>query len=370
MRDGLARVKRIDRDSECGVDSDGRDRRAVRIEDVAALAGVSIATVSRALSLPGKLKPETLARVNAAVLQTGYTPNLAARNLRARRSMMVLVVVPDIGNPFFSEVLRGIDETLVGRGYGLLIGNLGGAPDAKAHHMVDVVQAGQVDGVLLLNGFVPQHAGRSLAALGVPVVAVCEAIEGADLPQVCVGNREAARQAVAHLAGLGHRRLAYLAGPSGNVLDREREAGFREGLADAGIPDGEAVFWPGDFTFRAGETAAELFLRRGVRPTAVFAANDEMAIGFMGRVRAAGLDIPQDVSVVGFDGIAFADYAEPRLTTFRQPRRELGTRGAELLIRAMAGEAIPPPERQQRLPVPLLIRASTCALARSSDRQS
>ncbi len=343
------------------MDGESRERRAVRIEDVAALAGVSIATVSRALTMPDKLKPETLARVSAAVRQTGYTPNLAARSLRARRSMMVLVVVPDIGNPFFSDVLRGIDETLVASGYGLLIGNLGGDLAAKAHHVVDIVQAGQVDGVLLLNGAVPVHGGRLLTGLGVPVVAVCEAIAGADIPQVCVQNREAARQAVALLAGLGHRRIAYLAGPADNVLDQERAAGFQDGLAGAGLSVEDAVVWPGDFTFRAGESAADSFLRLGRRPTAVFAANDEMAIGFISRVRAAGLDIPQDVSVVGFDGIDFSDYVEPRLTTFRQPRRELGTVGAGLLIRAMAGEAIASDEMLQRLPVALQIRASTCA---------
>ena len=333
----------------------------MRIEDVAALAGVSIATVSRALTMPEKLKPDTLERVNHAVRQTGYTPNLAARSLRARRSMMVLVVVPDIGNPFFSDVLRGIDETLVARGYGLLIGNLGGDLAAKAHHVVDVVQAGQVDGVLLLNGFVPAHGGRALTELGLPVVAVCEAIAGADIPQVCVQNRAAAQQAVAHLAGLGHRDLAYLAGPADNVLDLERRAGFCLGLQAIGLDLRDAVVWPGDFTFRAGETAADSYLRLGRRPTAVFAANDEMAIGFISRVRAAGLSVPQDISVVGFDGIDFADYVEPRLTTFRQPRRELGTVGAELLIRAMAGETIAPDERTQRLPVQLQIRASTCA---------
>lgn len=341
------------------MDGEVRERRPVRIEDVAALAGVSIATVSRALSMPDKLKPATLARVAEAVRQTGYTPNLAARSLCARRSMMVLVVVPDIGNPFFSGVLRGIDETLSAAGYGLLIGNLAGNLNGEARHILEIVRAGQVDGVLLLNGTIPTHDGRRLTELGVPVVAVCEPIAGTDIPQVEVQNRAAARAAVAHLAALGHRRLAYLASPADNILNLERRGGFCDGLAEAGIAEADTVFWPGDFTFRAGENAATTFLALATPPTALFAANDEMAIGFLSRIRAAGLQIPANVSVVGFDGIDFADDVEPRLTTFRQPRRQLGTAGAGLLVRAMAGEHIPPAEAKLHLPVELQVRAST-----------
>jgi LacI family repressor for deo operon, udp, cdd, tsx, nupC, and nupG len=355
-------VKRIvGEPTEGGVKDESKDRQAPRIGDVAALAGVSTATVSRALTDPDKLRPETLARVTAAVRQTGYTPNLAARTLRARRTMVVLVVVPDIANPFFADVLRGIDEGLSRAGYGLLIGNLGNAR-AKEGQIVDIVQAGQVDGVLLLNGRVPEGEGRSLADLGVPMVAVCEAIPGADIPQVEVQNREAACAAVAHLAALGHRRLGYIAGPACNILERDRRAGFCDGLAAARIPRRSARFWPGDFTFAAGEAAAASCLARADRPSAVFAANDEMAIGFIKAVRSAGLSVPADVSVVGFDGIAFADYIDPVLTTFRQPRRELGRTGAELLLKMLAGTPVAPAERHVRLPATLLERASTAPL--------
>ncbi len=342
--------------------NDGRPQRPARIEDVAALAGVSIATVSRALSMPGKLKPATLARVEAAVRQTSYTPNLAARSLRARRSMLVLVVVPDIANPFFSDVLRGIGEALTQGGFGLLIGDLGQDGDearGKVRHLIGIVAAGQVDGVLLLNGAIPDDGQRRLTELGVPVVAVCEAIPGADIPQVETQNREAARAAVALLVRLGHRRFAYLAGPAGNILDGERRGGFLDGLALAGLSADDAVFWPGDFTFRAGDAAAAAFLALDDKPTALFAANDEMAISFLTRVRAAGIEVPGDISIVGFDGIDFADYVEPRLTTFRQPRRALGRVGADLLLRAIAGDLIPEGEAHVRMPIELLEREST-----------
>jgi len=180
------------------------DQQNVTIADVARLAGVSTATVSRALSDAARLRPETMARVHAAVAQTGYMPNVAARNLRARRSMVVLVVVPDIANPFFSDVLRGIEDELSVQGYGLLIGDIGPLQEKQAQ-IVGVVQAGQVDGVILLNGHVPRKDGRDLTAMGVPMVAVCEPIEGAGFPQVEVRNHEAGRHAAEHLAALGHR---------------------------------------------------------------------------------------------------------------------------------------------------------------------
>ncbi|MBI3513235.1 MAG: LacI family DNA-binding transcriptional regulator [Proteobacteria bacterium] len=325
---------------------------------MAQLAGVSTATVSRALTAPQKLRPATLARVTEAVRRTGYTPNLAARTLRARRTMLVLVVVPDIANPFFSDVLRGVDEGLSQHGYGFLIGNLARSR-AKEPQLANIALAGQVDGMLLLNGRIPQGGRRSLTASDIPMVAVCEAIEGARIPQVEVQNREAARQAVAHLARLGHRRIAYLAGPPDNFVERERRGGFCEGMTAAGLSARSARFYPGDFTFASGVAAATAFLQTRPRPSALFAANDEMAIGFVKTMRSAGIVVPDQVSVVGFDGIEFADFVEPTLTTFRQPRRELGYRGATLLVAAMRGEAIDPAQAHQYLPVPLLERGST-----------
>lgn len=333
-------------------------KRPLRIAEVAKLAGVSTATVSRALTAPDKLRPGTLARVTEAVRRTGYAPNLAARTLRARRTMLVLVVVPDIANPFFADVLRGIDEGLSQHGYGFLIGNLANSR-AKEAQLANVALSGQVDGLLLLNGRIPQGGRRPLSAGDIPMVAVCEAIPGAPIPQVEVQNREAACAAVAHLTALGHRRIAYLAGPPGNILERQRRRGFCRGLADAGIPQRVARFYPGNFSFRAGVTAAEEFLRLRHRPTALFAANDEMAIGFVKRVRSAGIAVPNDVSVVGFDGIEFADFVEPTLTTFRQPRHKLGYQGASLLVSVIRGDVIDPAQVHQRLQVLLLERGST-----------
>jgi LacI family transcriptional regulator, repressor for deo operon, udp, cdd, tsx, nupC, and nupG len=317
-----------------------RQGNPAKIADVARLAGVSVATVSRALANPDVVSADARERVLEAVRAVGYTPNAAARNLRVRRTMMVLVVVPDIANPFFAEVLRGIDAMLSQHGYGLIIANLDNTP-AKESRYVDLVHAGQVDGILLLCGHVPGHADRTMAGAGVPIVAACERIPGEVFPQVEVNNRWAAAEVVRHLVALGHRRIAYISGPRSNILDQDRRAGYAAALAEAGLPWEAGLELEGDFTFRSGAAAATLVLARArsSRPTAVFAANDEMAIGFLKTMHAGGSRIPEDISVAGFDAVEYADYCEPTLTTMRQPRNEIGARAAELLVQTMTGRA-------------------------------
>jgi LacI family transcriptional regulator, repressor for deo operon, udp, cdd, tsx, nupC, and nupG len=338
-----------------------RQGNPAKIADVARLAGVSVATVSRALSNPDVVSQEARQRVLDAVKAVGYTPNAAARNLRVRRTMMVLVVVPDIANPFFAEVLRGIDAMLSKHGYGLMIANLDNSP-AKEPRYVDLAHAGQFDGILLLCGHIPGDAQRTMASVGVPIVAACERIPEAVFPQVEVNNRAAAAEAVNHLITLGHRRIAYISGPRSNILDQERRAGYADALANAGLTLEPALELDGDFTFRSGATAAASLLSRApsARPTAVFAANDEMAIGFLKAMHAGGSRIPQDISVVGFDAVEYADYCEPTLTTICQPRNEIGARAAELLVEAMMGK----PDAGNiriRLDTQLWIRESTAA---------
>ncbi|MBL8808093.1 MAG: LacI family DNA-binding transcriptional regulator [Rhodospirillales bacterium] len=334
-----------------------RKSQPAKIADVARIAGVSVATVSRALATPGIVSEETRAKVVAAVQRVGYTPNVAAQNLRARRSRMALVVVPNIENPFFSGILHGIDEALSAAGYGFIVANLGDATEKESRY-VDLATAGLVDGVLLLCGHVPQGAQRSLDETRLPIVAACEFISGARFPQVEVDNRAAAREAVEYLVGLGHRRIGYVSGPPRNVLDRARRAGYRDAIGEAA-----PIEWDGDFTFAAGAAAARAFLAmpERLRPSAIFAANDEMAIGFLKSVHAAGLAVPDDVSVVGFDGIEYAEYCEPSLTTVVQPRRDIGIGAGRLLVDLMEG--VPPTPTVVRIPTQLVVRGSTAPRA-------
>jgi LacI family repressor for deo operon, udp, cdd, tsx, nupC, and nupG len=214
--------------------------------------------------------------------------------------------------------------------------------------------------VLLLCGHVMRSPTRDLRDAHVPLVAACESIPGASFPQVTIDNVFAAREAVRHLIELGHSSIAYLAGPKSNILERQRLEGFRLALRAAGIAVDDGLILSGDFTFRTGVEAGRALLARapGTRPTALFAANDEMAIGLIKTVHAAGLRVPEDLSVVGFDGIAYADYCEPTLTTIVQPRRELGaTAAAELIVLMTTGEQAARKEIQ--LPAALILRDST-----------
>ncbi len=329
-------------------------RRSATIHDVAKRAGVSTATVSRALATPDLVSDEARARVMAAIKATGYTPNVAARNLRARRTMMVLVIVPNIANDFFAEILRGIDDELVASGYGLIIGNLDNKEEREPRY-VDLVFSGQVDAVLSLSARVPIGNGRAMTAAGLPMATICVGVPESGLPFVMVDNHKAGLAAARHLVELDHRRFGYIAGPADNMNDVQRRAGFVAGLEAAGIDSCQTVFWPGDFYFDAGAAAGRDFLSRAERPTAIFAASDYMAIGFMKTVTLRGVRVPEDVSVVGFDGIQFSEVVAPTLTTIRQPRHELGRVGARLILECLKGEM----PASTYLDAPLLVREST-----------
>ncbi len=338
-----------------------RTASKIRIADVARLAGVSTATVSRVLAAPDMVRPKTRAAVMEAVRRSGYTPNSTARNLRTRRTMMVLAVVPNLANPVFAQILRGIDDELTEAGYGLVIGNLDNQQEREARY-VDLALSKQVDGILLLNGRIPENGKRTMTEARLPMVAMCAEIPGSGIASITVQDREAGRAAVEHLVRLGHRTFGYIAGPDGNVNEAERHTGFLEGLAQAGLSEADMVRWPGRFVFAAGVVAAEAFLRLKKAPSAVFATCDESAIGFIKTVHAAGLRVPDNVSVVGFDGIEFADYVEPTLTTFQQPLHALGREGATAVLQMIreGGSATP----RVRLPLTLLVRGTTAPPAR------
>jgi LacI family repressor for deo operon, udp, cdd, tsx, nupC, and nupG len=331
--------------------------RAARIQDVAKLADVSTATVSRALAKPEQVSPQARARVLDAIAKTGYVPNPAARSLRSQKTGMVLVVLPDLANTFFSKILRGIEETLFEAGYGMIIGDLDGSPEKEAHFAA-FTAAGRVDGAILLNGhlFGQSRDGKGQAArINIPLVALCEAIPEADIPQIEIDNRAAASRMTQHLASLGHRSIAYVSGPSDNVLERERFLGYRDGLQEAGLAFDSSLVIPGDFTIESGIAAGQAIVARSQRPTAVFCISDEMAIGLMRTLISAGLRVPQDISVAGFDDIEFAAVAEPSLTTIHQPRRELGQAAASVLIALLRGRPVP---KSIRLETDIVLRDS------------
>ncbi|MBE9638695.1 LacI family DNA-binding transcriptional regulator [Salipiger mangrovisoli] len=325
---------------------------APRIHDVAKLAGVSVATVSRVLSNPSIVSERTRQAVEKAVEETGYTVNLMARNLRQQQVGAVLALVPNLANPFFSEILAGISGTLRAEGLSLLVLDTRQTdPGSPSRGLRAYLNRSRADGVIVLDGSLDPALFDHAACP--PVVQACEWIDGLVGPRVLADNTSGARMAVEHLLGLGHRRILHLTGPSANTLSQSRAAGVAAALAAAGLPPAPRI--EGAFTLKSGHAASAALLAQAELPSAVFCDNDEMAIGLMAGLRAAGLRIPEDISIVGFDNIEMSAYASVPLTTVRQKRAQLGRRAAETLL---AQRSAPAPT-ELILPVELVVRDST-----------
>ncbi|MDV3251068.1 LacI family transcriptional regulator [Devosia sp. BK] len=309
------------------------DRKTTTIQDVARIANVSTATVSRALSAPDKVSEGTRARVSEAIRATGYTLNQAGRSLRQRSAKTILVAIPDIRNPFFSLILDAIEREAASRGFGVLVLNLYFGHET-IRRLQDFLLSNRADGLLLLDGSVDMHMLRELAeqAAEIPLVVACEEIPNSGFHTVLTDNVEAAERATQHLIDLGHRKIAHLVGPDHNVVARERLVGYLKALNRAGLPALPEWQLRGNFDMESGFAASARFLGVADRPSAVFAANDEAAIGFLSGLRNHGLICPRDVSVVGFDDLGVAAHYAPPLTTMRQPRETLGRMAAEALI--------------------------------------
>lgn len=327
-----------------------------RIHDVARLAGVSPATVSRVLSNPSIVSERTRAAVEKAVEETGYTINLTARNLRQQQVGAVLALVPNLANPFFSEILAGISETLRAEGLSLLVLDTRQTdPGAAGRGLQAYLNRSRADGVIVLDGSLDRSLFEHAACP--PVVQACEWIDGLHGPRVLADNQTGARLAVEHLLALGHRRILHLTGPASNSLSVSRAAGVAEALEAAGLPPAPCI--EGAFSLGSGHAASAGVLSLPERPTAVFCDNDEMAIGLMAGLRAAKIRTPEDISIVGFDNIEMSAYVSVPLTTVRQKRAHLGRRAAEMLL---AHRETPSPDTEIILPVELVIRDSTTAL--------
>ncbi len=322
------------------------------IQDIAREAGVSTATVSRTLSHPERVAEPTRAAVMDAVRRTDFRINRTARNLRRRRSGSVLALVPNLANPFFSEILSGLSDVLAGSGSGLLVGDTQIGPDPTGR-LNDYLVGGMADGAVIFDGHLPE--GMRIDVSRPPLVLACE-WSTQRLPSVRVDNEGGAMLAVRHLIEHGHRAIGHVTGPSGNVLTMSRLSGVRRALDEAGLPLREDHVFGGDFGLASGAAAAERWLALAERPTAVFCASDEMACGFIGALQHSGVGVPTDVSVVGFDDIEVSAHLTPALTTIRQPRRLIGERAAHLVLGLI--EEKEAPFEDEVLPVELIERGS------------
>ena len=336
-------------------------QKTARIQDVAKAAGVSTATVSRALSKPDLLSETTREAVFAAIRATGYRVNRAARNLRTQRAGAVLVLVPNLGNPFFSRILSGLSEGFADSEYSVLIldtNHIG----AGHRGLVDYFLDGRVDGMVSLDGGVPAEAIGLFAQNGMlnRIVCACEWIAGADLPSVRSDNHHGAQLAIRHLHALGHRNIAHVTGPEDNVLTHERRNGMLEERARLSLPARPEWVIRGDFSLASGQEAAARIAAMDDRPTAVFCASDEVAFGLISGLTQRGISVPGDISVVGFDDIELAAHFIPGLTTVRQDRRGLGLAAAAMLLERLTDGADAAPRATIRtLDMQMVERAST-----------
>ncbi|AEV19698.1 MULTISPECIES: LacI family DNA-binding transcriptional regulator [Geobacillus] len=333
------------------------------IKDVAKRANVSTATVSRVLRNAGNVTEETRQRVLEAIEALNYQPNVLGRYLRRMETETVLVVVPDITNPFFSKVLRGIEAVALKHGYQVLLGDTQNDVRLEEQYL-NLLPQRQVDGMIFLTARIRKELVEEMARQ-FPIVLACEYLEGADIPTVSIDNISSARKATEHLIRLGHCRIAHLSGPMNIILSRDRLRGYQQALAQHELEADAALVQEGDFTYESGYNLTLKLLALEKPPTAIFAANDEMAIGAIKAVRHRGGRVPDDVAVVGFDDIQMASIFEPSLTTIAQPMFEIGQKAMELLLALIEGTSAR--RRQLVLPDRLVIRDS-CGGERSEQR--
>ncbi|MPY98030.1 MAG: LacI family DNA-binding transcriptional regulator [Actinophytocola sp.] len=339
--------------------SNGQEARAASVKDVAALAGVSLGTVSNVLNRPDRVSVQTKARVETAMAELGFVRNESARQLRAGRSNALAYIMLDGSNPFFTDVAQGIELTAEAHDLSLFTCNSGNRTDRETVYLSRLEQQ-RVQGVLITPVDPDDKALDELPRRGTPVVIVDRTRSTNTHCSVAVDDVLGGELAVSHLIELGHEHIAYIGGPNtlGQVRDRRR--GAHKALADAGLgPDHLVDITTDALTVDEGRKAGERLAGRPAsnRPTAAFCANDMLALGLLQQCVALRMAVPDDLAIVGYDDIDFAAAAAVPLTSVRQPRRELGRRAAELLL---AETTDPNHEHQQVVFTPeLVVRSST-----------
>lgn len=336
------------------------------IRDVAKLAGVSTPTVSRVLGNKENVDPVLRQRVVDAVRQLNYRPHRAARALRSQVSRSIAFIIPDIQNPFFTSVLRGVEDAAFVDDYVVMLCNTDDSQDRQKGY-IDVLMAENVAGIVLC----PADETRSLSQVqsmqeqGIAVVVVDRQVQGAALDTVMLENAQAAQEAMRYLVDLGHTRIGIISGPDYYAPGRERLLGYERALAEAGIPVDRELVRKTDFRPDAATTAARalLSLSLELRPTAIFATSSRLSLAALAVLGEAGVRIPDEISFVGFDDADWARSYRPQLTVVAQPTYEIGARACRRLLERIANPSLPP--ETVRLPAQLLVRRSCTSVHRS-----
>ena len=326
------------------------------IRDVAARAGVSVTTVSHALNGTRFVSQQALAKVHEAAHALGYVPSEVARGLKHNTTRTLGMLVPNNSNPYFAEIIRGVEHRSYSAGYSLLLCNSNDDPQQQADHL-RVLAERRVDGIVLVASGDDDAIVAVCKDLRLPLVLVDREIETIAVDLIEVDHAAGGELATAHLLELGHARVSCIAGPSDLRPSRRREAGWRRALEKAGIAPRPDEVAPGDFGPASGAAAMRRLLRSPQPPTAVFVCNDMMAIGALHAAHEAGIAVPRQLSIVGFDDIELAAYTSPPLTTVAQPKEAIGTGAAGLLLERLRDGRTEP--RRTVLQPALHLRAST-----------
>jgi LacI family transcriptional regulator len=327
------------------------------IRDVAREAGLSVASVSRALNGHKSVRPETRAHVVAVADRLGYVPHAGARSLSMARSNAIGVVLPDLHGEFFSEIVRGMDREASRRGLQLLLSNMHADP-AQATQALRAMR-GRVDGLLIMSPQMRADGWSSAVPRGLPAVLINSSDDNGHHPALRMDNRAGAAAVARHFATIGRRSIVHVAGPDHNVDARERRDGFAEAIGRE-IPGALLTLLPGNFTEESGEAAARHILAENIPVDAIFAANDMMAVGCLQTLRDAGRQVPAEIAIAGFDDVPIARYLG--LTTIRVGIAEIGARAVERLATMMDGEGEDAPLVEWHQP-DLVVRGTTTGSA-------
>lgn len=308
------------------------------ISDVAKRAGVSTATVSRVINLPDQVAEKTRKRVQIAIEELDYAKSAAAFSLKARKTHNILVSVTNVGSIFWSEVFEGLQMRAEETGYNLVL--VSHTPNRGADHILESLRSGRVDGAVVLHSeaISPEVETRifQLYSGTPPVVGFSEKPGTLRCPHIFINNRAASRTLVRHLIDAGHSRIGHITGPEGLPVTNERLGGFMDEMKAAGLHVRPEDVMKGEFHRDAGRRVARQLARRGDAPTAIFCANDDVAMGLISELWMLGIKVPEDISVVGFDNNALADVYVPPLTTIAQPRHQIGEAAMDLLLDVIA----------------------------------
>ncbi|WMC11553.1 substrate-binding domain-containing protein [Oceanimonas pelagia] len=330
------------------------------IKDVARLARVSTSTVSHVLNKTRFVSPEITGRVQQAIDTLNYTPSALARGLKVNQTRTLGMLVSSSSNPFFAEVVQGVEQRCYELGYSLVLCNTQGDRE-RLGASLDMLQQKRVDGVIVMCTQAKLNDGAFHRHASLPLVLADWGPVDLDADLIKDSGQQGGRLATGHLLGLGHRRIGCITGPAGQRASEERLAGFRAAMAAAGLTVRQEWIVDGGFELAGGKAAMERLLALPGRPTAVFACNDMMAAGALRALADAGLAVPGDISVVGYDNIELARYLVPALTSIEQPKAKLGALAVDTLLARIQDPASP--RRLLPLEPSLVIRESSAALA-------